>query len=71
MLDAVSTGLHPSAIITQLSEKYDVTERVLWSDRLQREKWVPLVLDLEKYAWFTEVRNRLEAANAHCEKGVS
>lgn len=32
MLDAVSTGLHPSAIITQLCEKYGVTERALWSD---------------------------------------
>lgn len=24
MLDAVSTGLHPSAVIAQLSEKYEV-----------------------------------------------
>ena len=32
MLDAVSTGLHPSAVVTQLAEKYDVTERALWSD---------------------------------------
>ena len=27
MVDAVSTGLHPSAVITQLAEKYGVTER--------------------------------------------
>jgi len=55
MLDAVSTGLHPSAVITQLAEKYGVTERALWSDWQRREKWVPLLLDLEKYAGFTEM----------------
>jgi len=55
MLDAVSTGLHPSAVITQLSEKYEVTERALWSDWLRREKWVPILLNLEKYAEFAEM----------------
>jgi len=29
MLDAVSTGLHPSAIVAQLAEKYRVSERAL------------------------------------------
>ena len=29
MLDAVSTGLHPSMVIAQLVEKYDVSERDL------------------------------------------
>lgn len=55
MLDAASTGLHPSAVITQLAEKYGVTERALWSDWQRREKWVPLLLDLEKYAEFSEM----------------
>lgn len=55
MLDAVSTGLHPSAVITQLAEKYGVTERALWSDWQRREKWVPTLLNLEKYAEFTEM----------------
>lgn len=32
MLDAVSTELHPSAVVTQLAEKYGVTEHALWSD---------------------------------------
>ena len=32
MLDAVSTGLHPAAVIGQLAEKYGVSERCLWSD---------------------------------------
>ena len=32
MLDAVSTGLHPSAVIVQLAEKCGVSERCLWSD---------------------------------------
>ena len=38
MLDAVSTGLHPSAIVGQLAEKYGVSERALWSDWGRRAK---------------------------------
>lgn len=55
MLDAVSTGLHPSAVVAQLAEKYGVTERALWSDWQRREKWVPVLLNLEKYAEFADV----------------
>jgi len=55
MLDAVSTGLHPSAVITQLAGKYGVSERALWSDWQRRGKWVPLLLGLEKYAGFAEM----------------
>ena len=55
MLDAVSTGLHPSAVIIQSAEKYGVTERALWNDWERREKWVPILLNLEKYAGFTEI----------------
>ena len=55
MLDAVSTGLHPSAVVTQLAEKYGVTERALWSDWGRRERWVPVLLNLEKYADFAEI----------------
>jgi hypothetical protein len=54
MLDAVSTGLHPSAVIAQLAEKYDLSEKVLWSDWERREKWVPVLLSLEKYAEFAD-----------------
>jgi len=54
-LEAVSTGLHPSAVITQLAEKHGVTERGLWSDWQRRDKWVPALLGLEKYAEFTEM----------------
>ena len=62
MLDAVSTGLHPSAVVAQLAEKYDVTERALWSDWQRREKWVPVLLGLEKYAGFGEmVEQKLNA----------
>jgi len=53
MLDAVSTGLHPSAVISQLVEKYDVSEKALWSDWLRREKWVPFLLELEKFSDFS------------------
>jgi hypothetical protein len=55
MLDAVSTGLHPSAVIGQLAGKYQVSERCLWSDWERREKWVPLLLGLEKYAGFCDM----------------
>jgi len=61
MLDAVNTRLHPSAVVTQLAEKYGVTERALWSDWQRRKRWVPLLLDLEKYAEFTEmIRRKLD-----------
>jgi hypothetical protein len=53
MLDAVSNGLHPSAVISQLAEKYDVSEKALWSDWLRREKWVPFLLELEKFSEFS------------------
>jgi hypothetical protein len=53
MLDAVSTGLHPSAVISQLAEKHDVSEKALWSDWLRREKWVPFLLELEKFSDFS------------------
>ena len=52
MLDAVSTGLHPSAVIAQLSEKYGMSEKALWSGWLRRDKWVPVLLRVEKYADF-------------------
>lgn len=55
MLDAVSTGLHPAAVVGQLAEKYGVSERCLWSDWERRAKWVPVLLGLEKYAGFVEV----------------
>ena len=65
MLDAVSTGLHPSAVVAQLAEKYSVTERALWSDWQRREKWVPVLLSLEKYAGFAEmVEQKLNAVQS-------
>ena len=53
MLDAVCTGLHPSAVISQLAEKYGVSEKALWSDWLRRENWVPFLLELEKFSDFS------------------
>jgi len=38
MLDAVSTVLHPSAVVGQLAGKYGVSERCLWSD-WERRHW--------------------------------
>jgi len=55
MLDAVSTWLHPSAVVAQLAGKYGVSERALWSDWQRREKWVPMLLSLEKYAGFAKM----------------
>lgn len=55
MLDAVSTGLHPSAVIGRLAEKYGVSERTLWSDWERREKWIPVLLQLEKFGNFAEM----------------
>jgi len=62
MLDAVSTGLHPSVVIGQLAGKCGVSERCLWSDWERRAKWVPAILDLEKFAGFgDEVKKKLDA----------
>ena len=58
MLDAVSTGLHPSAVIAQLSGKFGVSERGFWSDWERRQSWVPVLLGLAKYAGFAEERER-------------
>jgi hypothetical protein len=54
MLDSVNRGFHPSAIVDQLAEKYSVSERCLWSDWERREKWVPALLGLEKFAGFAD-----------------
>ena len=54
MLDTVNRGFHPAIVIGQLVEKYSVSERCLWSDWERREKWVPALLDLEKFAGFAE-----------------
>ena len=62
MLDAVSTGLHPSVVIAQLAEKHGLSEKALWSDWERRGKWVPLLLGLEKYAEFAdELGHKLSA----------
>ena len=53
MLDAVCTGFHPSAVIGQLAEKYDASEKALWSDWLRRDKWVSFLLELEKFSDFS------------------
>jgi len=67
MLDAVSTGLHPSAVVGQLAEKYGVSERCLWSDWERREKWVSTLLGLEKYAGFADViEGKLNAVQNVC-----
>jgi uncharacterized protein YjcR len=67
MLDAVSTGLNPS-VVAQLAEKYGVSERCLWSDWQRREKWVSLLLSLEKYSGFADmVGQKLNA----CMKSTS
>ena len=55
MLDAVSTGLHASAVVSQLAEMYGVSERALWSDWERRERWVPVLLELEKCGDFADV----------------
>ena len=54
MLDTICKGFHPSQVITQMAEKHNVTERCLWSDWQRREKWVPMLLSLEKYAEFAD-----------------
>jgi hypothetical protein len=54
MLDTICKGFHPSQVIAQIAEKYEVSERCLWSDWQRRKKWVPMLLSLEKYAEFSD-----------------
>jgi len=62
MLDMICKGFHPSAVISQMAENYAVSERCLWSDWERREKWVPMLLSLEKYAEFAdEMETKLSA----------
>src|SRR5271169_3161490 len=62
MLDSVCKGFHPSAVISQMAENYKVSERCLWSDWERRDKWVPMLLSLEKYAEFVdEMETKLNA----------
>jgi hypothetical protein len=55
MLDTVSKGFHPSTVISQIAEKYHVTEKCVWNDWGRRKKWVPVLLDLEKYSEFAQI----------------
>jgi len=55
MLDAVCTGLHPSAFVGQLADKYGVSERCLWSDWERRAQLVPFLVELGKYGGFSDV----------------
>ena len=49
-------------LVGQLAGKYGVSERCLWSDWERRGKWVPLLLNLEKYGGFAEmVEQKLNA----------
>ena len=57
MLDTVCKGFHPATVISQLAEKYHVSEACLWSDWKRRRKWIPIILGLEKYSGFAEVIN--------------
>jgi len=62
MLDTICKGFHPSDVISHMAEKYEVSERCLWSDWERREKWVPMLLSLEKYAEFAdEMETKLSA----------
>ena len=36
-----------------MGKKYDISEKALWSDWLRREKWVPFLLELEKFSDFS------------------
>ncbi len=62
MLDTVCKGFHISEVISHLAEKYEVTEKCLWSDWERREKWIPMLLSMEKYAEFADaMETRLNA----------
>jgi len=62
MLNMICKGFHPSSVISQMAENYSVSERCLWSDWERREKWIPMLLLLEKYAEFAdEMETKLNA----------
>lgn len=56
------------AVMTQLSEDYDVAENTLWQDWYRRDKWLPLMLQLDQEdakKWFGDLFAMImEARNA-------
>jgi len=55
MLDDVTKGFHLSTVITQLAEKYKVSEACLYKDWERRGQWMPIVMGLDKFAEFTDI----------------
>lgn len=55
MLEARSKGIRIATIIEQMAPKYGVSERCLWTDWMRKDTWVQGLLDLEKYASFTDM----------------
>ncbi len=49
MLELKTKGVRISDIVAQLARDYSVSEQCLWSDWRRRAKWMPELLDLEKY----------------------
>ena len=49
MLEFVNKGVHPAAAVSQLSQKYHVSESCLWSDWQRRRKWALQLKNAEHY----------------------
>ena len=68
MVKYIAQGIQMRAVMTQLSEDYDVAENTLWQDWYRRDKWLPLMLQLDQEdakKWFGDLFAMImEARNA-------
>jgi len=68
MVKYIAQGIQMRSVMTQLSEDYDVAENTLWQDWYRRDKWLPLMLQLDQEdakKWFGDLFAMImEARNA-------
>lgn len=68
MVKYIAQGIQMRAVMTQLSEDYNVAENTLWQDWYRRDKWLPLMLQLDQEdakKWFGDLFAMImEARNA-------
>ncbi len=55
MVDDMAKGFHLSMIVAKLAEKYEVSESCLYRDWERRGQWMPILMELDRYAEFTDI----------------
>ena len=68
MVKYIAQGIQLRAVMQQLSKDYNVAENTLWQDWYRRDRWLPLMLQLDQEdakKWFSDLFAMImEARNA-------